>query len=206
MGALTGTLTYKQYYVEGDIPDGFRDDFLQRIQARAFRDLDPSAGEERRMGWVNVQNILDFEFDVTKFLWNQYICLGLREDAIKIPATTLKVYVQKEEAAARESRGKDRLSKFERDEIKEMVTKLLRTKTLPTIRCYDIVWNLEAKTVWFWTHNKTLCEQFEKLFEDTFALRLIPHNTYCALTYADLPERLLERVVAQEPANFVNAD
>lgn len=204
MGALTGTLTYKQYYVEGDLPDKFRDQFLEALQANAFRDIGVDAGDDRSHGWVNVRDILDADFYLDKFLFNQYICLALRQDVIKIPSTTLKVYVQKEEALTRERTKRDKLTKFERDEIKEMLTIQLRKKMLPTIRSYDMVWNLDAHTLWFWTHNKATCELFEELFERTFGLKLVPHNTFTALSFGGVSERDLERTVALEPVDFVN--
>ena len=203
MGALTGTLTYRQFYVEGDLPDGFRDKFLEALRANAFQEIDVEGGDERRVGWVAVQDLLDADFRIDKFLFNQYICLAIREDVIRIPATTLRVYVQKEERQTLKRLGREKLSKFERDEVKEAVKANLRRKMLPTIRAVDLVWNLDAKTVWFWSHNRAMSETLEELFERTFGLRLVPHNTYCSLLHAGLSERSLERVVAQEPADFV---
>jgi len=205
MGAFTGTLTYKQYYVEGELPSGFRDKFLASLQAYAFRDIDLDAGEDKRVGWVTVTDILDADFRVDKFIFNQYLCVALREDAIKIPASTLKVYVHKEESAKKQELKRDKLSKFERDELKDVVKINLRKKTLPTIKSYDMVWNLDARTVWFWTHNRGLCEVFEELFEKTFELRLVPHNTYCALEFAGLPAKVLDRTVELEPAELVTS-
>jgi hypothetical protein len=203
MGAFNGTLTYKQYYVEGDLPAGFRDKFLASLNAYAFRDINLDAGEEKMVGWVTVTDILDADFRVDKFIFNQYLCVSLREDAIKVPASTLKVYIQKEETAKKQELKRDKLSKFERDELRDMVKISLRKKTLPTIKSYDVVWNLDARTVWFWTHNRTLCEVFEELFEKTFELRLVPHNTYCALEFAGLPQKVLDRAVELEPADLV---
>lgn len=204
MGAFTGTLTYKQYYVAGDLPDGFRDKFLTALNAHAFRDIDLDAGEDKRVGWVTIQDVLDSDFRVDKFLFNHYLCAALREDAIKIPATTLKVYVQKEEKLKKADLKRDKLTKFERDEIREVVRLDMRRKTIPTIKFYDMVWNLDARTVWFWTHNRSLCETFEEAFERTFELRLVPHNTYCALEFSGLGERALDRLVALEPADLVS--
>lgn len=203
MGAFNGTLTFKQYYVEGDLPDGFRDKFLAALKANAFREIDLDAGEDKRVGWVTVQDILDADFRVDKFIFNQYLCVTLREDAIKIPASTLKVYVQKEEGAKKAELKRDKLSKFERDEIKDVVKLNLRRKMLPTIKSFDMVWNLDARTVWFWTHNRSLAEVFEELFERTFELRLVPHNTYCALEFAGLPAKTLDKALALEPADLV---
>lgn len=205
MGAFNGTLTYKQYYVEGDLPDGFRDKYLNALKAYAFREIDLDAGEDKRIGWVTIQDILDSDFRVDKFMFNQYLCVGLREDAIKVPASTLKVYVQKEESAKKAELKRDKLSKFERDELRDVVKLNLRRKALPTIKSFDMVWNLDARTVWFWTHNRGMCEVFEELFERTFELRLVPHNTYCVLEYAGLPAKTLEKTLALEPADLVSA-
>ena len=203
MGALTGTLTYRQYYVEGDLPDGFREKFLEALLGNAFKEIDVESGDERRMGWVNVQDLLDADFTIEKFLFNQYLCVALREDVIRIPATTLRVYVQKEEQLTMKRLNREKLSKFERDEVKDVVKGNLKRKMLPAIRAVDLVWNLDARTVWFWSHNRAMGEALEELFERTFGLRLVPHNTYCSLLHAGLTERTLERVVAQEPADFV---
>ena len=92
---------------------------------------------------------------------------------------------------------------FQHWEVGTSVKANLRRKMLPTIRAVDLVWNLDAKTVWFWSHNRAMSETLEELFERTFGLRLVPHNTYCSLLHAGLTERTLERVVAQEPADFV---
>lgn len=201
MGAFTGSITYKQYFVDGDLPDGFRDQFETALRENAFRELDH--GEERSLGWVTSEDLLDADFALPKFLFGHFMVMALREDCIKIPPTTLKVHIQQEETLTRQRLKRERLSKFERDEIREAVQKRLLGKMLPTIRAYDVVWNLETRAVWLWTHNRALAETFEDLFERTFGLRLVPYNTYCALQFAGLPERDMERALELEPADLI---
>ncbi len=206
MGALTGTLTYKQYYVEGQVPDGFRDAYLDAIRRDAFREIDIDNDESERYGWALAQDLLDAEFRDDKVFYNQYLILTLRHDAIKVPASTLKIYLQREEREVLAKTRKERLSKFERDEIRDRLTKQLRRKTLPTIRAFDLVWNLDSRTLLFWSHNKRTCELFEELFERTFSLRLVPHNTYCALSMGGVTEATLNRVVALEPVDLLGVN
>ena len=203
MGALSGTLTYKQYRVEGDLPEGFRDKFVEALQRDGFREINIDGDDDRSIGWVTVENLLDAQFSTEKLLFTHYLCVALREDVVKVPANTLKVYLQKEEIEVKKRLDREKLTKSERDELRELVQAKLRRKALPSIRTFDVVWDLNTRSLWFWSQNRGLCDNFEELFENTFGMSLVPYNTYCGLEEAGLSERDLERVVALEPADFV---
>lgn len=69
MGAFQGNLMYKLFFVEGELPESWKDQFLQSIRKYAFEPVTPDSEEEEMMGWVSVLRPLQTDF-VLKSLEN----------------------------------------------------------------------------------------------------------------------------------------
>lgn len=203
MGALQGTLTYKLYFVEGEIPGDMKATFLAGIKHRAFFPLTPEDEDEERIGWVPIDRPLDTEFYNDNVFFNDFVNLSLRHDKFVIPSQLLKAHAAQAERAYMAQNDKKKLSKFERDDIKDMTRRQLKEQSLPRMKTIDMSWDLGQMRVRFWNQSNKMCEIFQGYFEDTFGLRLIPANPYTHATQMGLGSDAVARLESVEPSQFV---
>lgn len=180
MGALKGSISFSKFYVRGDLPDGFRDRFVERIRLRAFRPLTVEEDEEQRAGWCSIENPLDFDLDHNKIFFNSYLNLGLRTDRWQVPAALFKAHFAEAEREHLAKRGRDKLGRREKEELRAIVSKKLRAQLIPAMKVVDLSWNLEAGVVRFWNQSPRAHEGLCELFAQTFELELVPESPYTA--------------------------
>ncbi|MFU8804979.1 MAG: hypothetical protein ACNA8W_14295 [Bradymonadaceae bacterium] len=204
MGARHGTLTYKMFYVQGEIEDGWKEHYLQQIIKNAFEPLTPDGEAEAADGWVPIDRPLHPDFDLYSVLYDHFINLGFRQDKYMIPAALLKAHVEEGEREYRLQNGKERLSKFEKEDIKTMVKRKLKEKQLPRMKVVDMSWDMRAGRVRFWSQSNNLCELFQEFFEDTFGLKLQPANPYTNALQLELTPEQVDDLGQLEPCTFID--
>lgn len=205
LGALQGTLTYKLFYVDGELDDDFKKNLVEQVNHRAFQVLEPEDEDEERYGWVPIENPLNIEFDLYNILFDHFINLGLRHDKWSVPSNLLKAHVSQAEREYMADNDKERLSKFEKEDIKAMVHKKLRERSLPRMKVIDMSWDIQSGRVRFWNQSDKTCELFQGLFEDTFGLKLLPANPYINAIKLDLTPDELTELPEVQPTDFVGA-
>ncbi len=200
MGALAGTITMRCYFVPGEIPKDFKERYLKALTKHRFADINVDQGHEESIGWVSASDPFDVEFDLNKILWGSYLIAALRHDTIRLPATAFKLHLRRAVEEHCKKTGKEKLSKAEVEEVRDLLEKQLRKKALPNIKVYDMVWNMERGVVWLWSTNKKVNEQFLDFFEETFGLAPHEKNPYTQLELLGLSEEAVARVIEIEPA------
>ncbi|MDX9719741.1 MAG: hypothetical protein RBU37_03275 [Myxococcota bacterium] len=208
MGALEGSLSYRQYFVDGELND--HDALLERIRHHSFSSLNLE-DEEPKWGWVCAANPLDVDFRRDNVFFNQYVVLALRQDRWRLPAALLKARVNDARLKLMASSGKERLARHERDAIMEEQKRQLKEKSLPAMSVVDMAWDTAGKSVRFWTHNNAMNELFQELFEETFQLHLVPLSPYTMAANGLLEDEALEALFELDPDDlskvvFDNAD
>lgn len=203
MGVFSGPITFRRFEVIGDLPEGFRDQFVDAISKRAHQEVDPNSEDERSWGWVCAGDILDTEFLHDKLLVGNYYLLQLRVDTLKVPAGALKIYLTRAENEFRQAMGRERLTKADKEDVKDRVVKALRKRVLPSIKGYDVAWNIQTGVVRLWTHDKTVGDLFQELFVDTFGLRLVPRTPFTVLEHLEVPEGAQDDILKLAPADLV---
>ncbi|RVU42988.1 hypothetical protein EA187_14225 [Lujinxingia sediminis] len=203
MGALSGTLSYKLFYVQGEVPENWQELYLQQIRKNAFKPLKPEDEEEVSEGWVPVERPLQISFDLHTLLFDHFINLGFRQDKYAIPSALLKAHVEEAEREYMIQNDKQRLSKFEREDIKIMVKRKLKEKQLPRMKVIDMSWDLQKGRVRFWSQSGNVCELFQGYFEDTFGLKLLPGNPYINAVQLEPGPEKIEELAVVEPTNFI---
>lgn len=206
MGALQGTLTYKLFYVQGELGEGWKDTLVERVQKRAFEALTPEDEEEERFGWVPIENPLRVEFDEHNILFDHFINLALRQDRYAIPSNLLKAHQEQAERDYRVEHSKERIGKFEKEDIKAIVKKKLKERSLPRMKVIDMSWDLRNNRVRFWNQSAKTCELFMGMFEDTFGFQLIPASPYTMAINLGLEDAQIERLQELEPCAFVDVN
>ena len=178
MPALRGSLTYARFFALGDVPDDFREKFMRAIRLRAMKPLEPDDEELERTGWCKVGEPFEIELHYEDVFYNEYVNLGFRTDKWQIPSSILKQRVREAESAYLEKKGRERLGRNERTELKEMVARKLRRQMPPATRMVDVSWSMNEGVVRFFSHAEKAAGNMIELFHRTFGLRLVPEAPY----------------------------
>jgi len=178
VSALKGSLTYARLFVEGDLPKDFRDRFTSSIRLRMMKPLEPEEEVLERSGWCAIGEPFDLEPPYEDVFYNEYLNLGFRTDKWAIPGKLLRAKVREAEAAHLQRSGREKLSRKEKAEIKELVAKKLKKQLAPVTRVVDLSWSLQENVVRYFSHSERSMLAMSDLFQRTFGLKLIPEAPY----------------------------
>ena len=206
MGVFSGSLTYRLYFVQDELPDNWQNLFVEQVNLQAFEELQPDDDEDESIGWVPIEQPLETQFDLPDMLYDNFINLGLRRDRYALPKALRDAHNAEAEHEFRMKNDKDKHSKYEREEIEHMDIRRLREKTLPKMRVIDASWNVRSGRVRFWSHANKLGELFRELFETTFQMKLMPASPYVNAIEGGLASHRVETLQEVEPTQFVEAD
>lgn len=188
MPALKGSLTYTRFFVEGEVPDDFRERFMKNVRHRAMRPLAPDDEELERSGWAKLGEPMTTDLGGDDVFWENFIVLSFRTDKWQLPANVLKARLKEAESAYLEKKGRTRLSRSEKTELKALVAKKLRRTTDPATRAVDLVWALDEGVVRFFSHAPKPGAVMSELFAKTFGVKLVPESPYTAAARIGLDE------------------
>jgi DNA recombination-dependent growth factor C len=205
LGAISGTLTYKLFYVEGELPSDWKDSFVQGVERHKFEKLRPDDEDEESVGWTIIDRPLHTDFDLYSMLFDHFINLSLRQDRYVVPGAMLNAHLAEATREYLDENKKKKLSKFEKDDLKDMVKRELKEKQLPRMRTIDMSWDIRNGRVRFWTHSNKTCEMFQGIFHDTFGLKLLPANPYINAVEQGLEPEEVEVLQSVDQSNFVGS-
>lgn len=178
MSALTGSLTYARLFVEGDVPDDFRERFVNSLRLRAMKPLEADDDMPERSGFCAFGDAYQLELSHELVFYNEFLNLGFRTDRWSIPSALFRANVREAEAAYLEKKGRERVTKREREDIKELVLRQMRKQTTPLVRAVDLSWSLDERVVRFFTHSQRTTLAMSDLFTKTFGLKLVPEAPF----------------------------
>src|SRR5262245_10047421 len=167
MPALRGSLTYARFFVEGALPKDFRERYMRAIRLRAMRPLEPDDDVAERSGWCAIGEPFELELRHQSVFYDNFINLGFRTDRWSIPGPLLRARMREAEAAYLAKKGRERLSKSERAELKEVVARKLRKNAVPSTRAIDLSWCTEDGVVRFFSQSARPTAGMLELFEKT---------------------------------------
>jgi len=189
MPALRGSLTYARFFVEGELPKDFRERFMRAIRLRAMKPLEPDDDAAERSGWCAIGEPFDVDLHYEGVFYNSFINLGLRTDRWVIPGSLLRARVREAESAYLAKKGRERLSRREKTEIKELVSRKLRKQFVPSTRAVDLSWSVEDGVVRFFSQAARTSSNMQELFTKTFGLKLLPEAPYTLAARLGLDKR-----------------
>lgn len=188
MPALTGSLSYTRFFVQGELPEDFRQRFMRAIRLRAIKPLTADDDALERSGWTALSDPLGPELDYGDVFFNTYLNLGFRTDRWVLPASLVRTKLREAEALYRAKKGRERLSRQEKTELKELVVRKLRKLTIPAMRTVDLSWSLEEGIVRFFSHSPRSILNMTELFKKTFHLELLAESPYTLAARLGLDE------------------
>ena len=202
MGVLKGSISYVKFQVEGELPDEVHQKFMARIRTRTFKVLTPEEADDLSVGWVPVERPFDDDvsFRTDGVFFGSYLNLAMRLDRWKFPSSLVKSKMAAAERAYLQKTGKERLSKAEKAELRELVERKLRKDGIPVSKTVDFSWNLATAELRFFGKSKVILEHFSELFEKCFSVKLVPAAPYTIGMALGLPKRLEAALASVEPA------
>ncbi len=153
---------------------------MRRIRHRVFRPLSPESDEEERYGWCRVASPLELELRHDSVYSGSYLSLAFRVDRWRLPHALLSAHLVEAERELLEKKGKERLGRTEKQELRARVALSLKRQLLPHMQSYDFCWNLDSGVARFWSHSKGLQERLAALFDATFGMELAVDSPYVA--------------------------
>lgn len=178
MAALKGSLTYSRFFVDIKPPKDFRDRYMRAIRLRTIQPLTASDEDPQRTGFCRIADPFDLDLNPSKVIYENYLNLGVRTDRWVFPSSLVRARVREAEALYLEKKGRQRLSKNERDELKQAVQQKLKQKLTPQVRAVDLSWSLDEQLVRYFTHSAKSIANMLELFEKAFHIKLIPESPY----------------------------
>lgn len=151
---------------------------MNTIRLRAMRPLEPDDEEAERSGWAKIGDPLVVDLAYDDVFFNEYINLSFRTDRWVIPGPLLRTRLREAEATYLQKKGRERLSRREKTELKLLVAKKLRRHLAPATRAVDVSWSVNEGVVRFFSHATKPAGLMTELFEKTFGLRLVPESPY----------------------------
>lgn len=206
LGAFRGNLTFSRFYVTGDIPDDIPGTALRRIRANAFQPLSPEEDKSEGFGWANMEDPVDTDLDHEKVFYNEYVCLSFRLDKWAIPTPLLKAHLREAEQALLEKRGLEKLGRQAKADLKTMVVRKLRRQLVPSLKSYDMVWNLNTHIVHFHSQAEKIISLFDDSFKKTFKLDLIPESPGTSADRVGLDARQSAAMAGLEPTTLARIE
>lgn len=206
MPALKGSLTYARFFVDGEVPKDFRERFMRAIRLRAMQPLEADDEASERSGWCAIGEPFDVDLHYEGVFYNNFINLGFRTDRWVIPGSLLRTRLREAENAYLLKRGRERLSRREKTEIKELVAKKLRKQFVPTTRAVDLSWSLEDGVVRFFSQSARPTASMLDLFTKTFGLKLVPEAPYTLATRLGLSKAGEQAWIGLEPTQLAAAE
>jgi len=172
MGFLSPTTSLTRYRVEGKLDDPVMDNICRGLTGNAISNIDDDAAE-RIIGWTAFSDPFVPGFEGSNFSIGSYFIFSLRIDKKTIPAKVVQKYFAIELSKKLKATGREFLSRNEKKMLKEHVINLLALRIPATPNIYNLIWDHEGKSLWFFTNLKNPCEELETLFLSSFHLKLI---------------------------------
>jgi recombination associated protein RdgC len=178
MPALRGSLTYARFFVEGELPEDFQDRSMRAIRLRAMKPLEPDEEALERSGWCAIGEPFELELGHENVFYNEFVNLGFRTDRWVIPGPMMRAKMKEAEAAYLQKKGREKLSKREKTELKELVARKLRKQLSPSMSVVDLSWSLNDGIVRFFSLSPRKAALMMELFQKCFPVKLVPEAPY----------------------------
>ena len=202
MGILSSAVSITRYRVEGKIEGPVIDIVSKGLKKNAIPEIDEEA-ESKAAGWTSFENPFHPNFDGSSFVFGNLFVFALRIDRKSIPAKLLKKHLTLETSKRLAKTGRKFLSKDEKQALKDKVINDLVIRIPSTPNIYDLIWNYEASSLWFYSNLRSANEEIETLFRRSFnigLLRLFPYTA--ADITAGLSDSERDVLIGLSPTHF----
>ncbi len=203
MSLTSSTVSITRYRVQGKIDPQIINTVTEGLAKNTISDIDQHASD-KAVGWTSFDKPFQPDFSGSSFVYGNYFVFSLRIDKKNIAAKVLKKHYTIEAARRMSASGRDYLSKTEKKLVKDHVQNALCLRIPATPNIYDVVWNYEETSLWFFSNLKAANEELETLFSKSFRLSLIRIFPYTAADIAsNLTDSQRDELQKITPTQFV---
>ncbi|MCX8036289.1 MAG: recombination-associated protein RdgC [Candidatus Sumerlaeia bacterium] len=169
-----GSVSLREFLVEGELETGWEREAATMLSRYAFRPIAVEKGELRAAGWVNPRQVLDNDVSLDALRVGPWVLLALRQDRLALNARLFRAQraIALAEAAAKAK--KTRLTKNERQAVEEQVKLGMLKKQTPSTAIIEAAWHPERGVVHVAASSEAAAQIFAELFSVTFGLNLVP--------------------------------
>ena len=204
MSLSSNTVSITQYNVQGQYNSRVIDTVADGLTKNTISDIDQQV-LDKAVGWTTFDKPFQPDFSGSAFVYGNYFIFSLRIDKKNIPAKVLKKHYTIEAAWRMAESGRDYLSKTEKKMIKDHVLNALSLRIPATPNIYDVVWNYEESSLWFFSNLKAANEELETLFSKSFRLSIIRIFPYTAADISsNLTDSQRDELQQISPTQFVH--
>lgn len=201
MGALNGRMSPLGFRVKGEVTNW--EAVLDELTRRRFQAFEPGSGREQSFGWVLLTDPFETEFAKTSIFFGEHLIgLTLRVDSVSVPASQVKLHLTRQVKLKEIERGGEKLTKREIEQMKEDLHAQWLSRTIPTIKLYDMVFHTGSGRLWFFGKSKGAVETFLDLFYETFGVNVVPDAPFTEAAHR-IGEEKAEDLLNLEEARFV---
>ena len=179
MSLFSSSVSITRYKVHGKIKPPILETVASGLTNHTIGEIDNQISDSA-VGWTSFEKPFQPDFSGSSFVYGSYFVFSLRIDKKNIAAKILKKHYALEAAKRLAESGREYLSKSEKKLIKDHVLNALSLRMPATPNIYDLVWNYEDSSVWFFSNLKAANEELETLFSKSFDLSLIRIFPYTA--------------------------
>ena len=179
MGLLSSRNSITRYQVTGQLDGSVHETVYQGLKQYAIPKIEDD-GSEATAGWTSLETPYAPDFEGYSFVFGTYMVFALRIDKKSIPPKLIKKHYALYAAKRLADTGRHYLSGNEKKSIKDHVVNTLIHRIPATPNVYDLVWDYDAASLWFFSNLKAANETLETLFVKSFNLQLIrlfPYTT-----------------------------
>lgn len=203
MGIVTSNIAITTYRVESESKDAIIDIVRRGLSKYTILDIDGES-VDKSIGWTSIEKPLDPDFSESSFLVGSLFVFAFRIDKKVLSPKVIAKQFQREISRKLKETGREYLNKGEKKAIKDAVIADLNRRIPATPRTVDVIWNYEAKLVYFFSNQKKANEEFETLFTKSFEMNLIQMFPYTvAMMLAGLNDMETDRLHSLTPISFV---
>jgi recombination associated protein RdgC len=179
MGILSASVSVTRYRVQGKIKAPVTENIANGLNDNTIAEIDNQISD-KSVGWTSFDKPFQPNFEGSSFVYGSYFVFSMRIDKKNITPKVLKKHYTLEAAKRMAESGRDYLSKAEKKLVKDHVISGLCLRIPATPNVYDLVWNHEDTSLWFFSNLKAANEELETLFSKSFGLSLIRMFPYTA--------------------------
>jgi len=204
MGILSSAASITRYRVDGKIKSSVVETVAEGLKKNAISEIDDDA-IEKAVGWTSFETPFQPNFDGSSFVYGSLFVFSLRIDRKQIPTKLVKKHLTLETAKRLAKTSRRFLSKDEKQALKEKITSELAIRMPSTPNLYDILWDYEKSSLYFFTNLRSVNEEIEGLFKRSFMLPLIRIIPYTAADLlSDLTDQERDILLSLSPTHFLN--
>jgi hypothetical protein len=203
MGLTSSSISITRYNVQGHYKSRVIDTVADGLKRYTIADIDQQV-LDKAVGWTSFDKPFQPDFGGSAFIYGDYFVFSLRIDKKNITAKVLKKHYTIEASRRMAESGRDFLSKAEKKMIKDHVLNALSLRIPATPHIYDVVWNYEAASLWFFSNLKAANQELETLFAKSFGLSIIRIFPFTAANLAsNLTDSQRDDLQKISPTQFV---